>query len=97
MVHGMGLIVMIVLETRCVVISQVEWHEGVAIIYPIKFSTFQKGFNIMLNDWILSNSSSLGSSCVHTNAISKSKDVFKSLMLESVWVNVNYSFLVGNA
>lgn len=50
----------------------------------------------MLNDWALSNCCSLSSSSVYTNAITKSKDVFKSLVLKSIRIDINDSLSVSN-
>ena len=50
----------------------------------------------MLNDWTLSNCCSLSSCSVYTNAITKSKDVFKSLVLKSIRIDINDSLSVSN-
>jgi hypothetical protein len=39
----------------------------------------------------------LGSGCVDSNAISKGKDVFVSLVLEGIWVHINDSLVVGDS
>jgi hypothetical protein len=78
-------------------VAQVEWHECVSVIDGIQFLSFHELLQVVLDNWALVDSCSLGSSGVNTDAISKGKDVFESLVLESVRVDINNSFTVGNA
>jgi hypothetical protein len=50
----------------------------------------------MLDNWALMCGSSLCSSGVYSNTISKSEDVLELLVLESVWVYIYDSFFIGN-
>lgn len=92
----MGFVVMVVLETGCIRMSQKEWQEGISVIDSIQFFANHEVGQIMLNDWTLCNSSSLSSSSVDSNAISESKDVLESLVLKSIRIDVNNSLMVSN-
>lgn len=83
------------LEAGCVGVAQHEWEVGVSVIDSVKFFTCQILFEVVLNNGALMNSSSLSPGCVDINAISKSKNVFISFVLQSVWVDINQSFLIG--
>lgn len=51
----------------------------------------------MLNNGILTLSSNLSSSCWNVNAITESENVFESLMLKSVLININKTSLISDA
>jgi len=55
--------------------------EGVAIIDSVAVLAMQEVFQIMFDDWVLSNSSIHCSGCIDINTITESKDVFESLVL----------------
>lgn len=96
-IHGTWFIIMVVLEAGSIWVPKDEWHEGVTIIDSIQLFTFHELLNVVLNDWGLMDNSSLCSSCVNTDAITKSKDVLESLVLKSVWVYIDNSFFVSNS
>ena len=95
-VHRVRLIIVEVLEVRGIGVTKIERHEGVTIINSIKLAAFHELLNIVLNNWSLVNGCSLGSGGVNANAVTESKDVLETLVLKSIWVNVNNTLTVCN-
>lgn len=77
--------------------AKIEWHVCVAVIDSIQFLAFHELLDVVLDDWALVDGSSLSSGGVYSNAISEGEDVLESLVLESVWVNINDSLTVCDA
>lgn len=77
--------------------TEPEGHERVTIIDSVKVLTLKVLLQVVLNNWGLMDGSSLGSGCVNANAISESEDVFESLVLKSVGVNIYNTFLGSDA
>lgn len=96
-VHGSRLVVVVVLEVWCIRVSEPERHESVSIINSIQVLTLHELLNVVLDDWNLMDDGSLGSGGVNADAITKSKNVLESLVLESIWVNINNTFGVSNS
>ncbi len=96
MVHRVGLVVMQVLEVRGIRVAKIEGHESVTIIDSVEFLAFHELFNILLHNGSLMNGGSLSSCGVNTNAVAESKDVFKALVLKSVWVHIDNTLAISN-
>lgn len=90
------LVVVQVGEAGSVGMTKDEGHEGVSVVDSIQFLTFHELLNVLFHNWDLSSNSGLGSGSVNTDAITESKNVFESLVLESVWVNIDNTFTGSN-
>lgn len=75
--------------------TKIERHVGVTIINSIQFLTIHELLEIVLDDWSLMDGSCLGSCNVSSNTITESENIIESLVLKSVWVNVDNSFIIG--
>ena len=91
MVECSWLVVPQVLEASHVRVTNEEWHIGVAIIYSTKLSTLKVCLHIMFHNWCLSVGGMLSSSGLTINAITKSENVSESLVLQSIWANVDHT------
>lgn len=94
MVHGVRLVVVQMLEASSIVLSKDERHESVSIIDSISVFAFQVLKKIVLDNRVLSHSSVLGRGSSSGCTITKCKNVLKLLMLKSVLVNINKSFII---
>ncbi len=91
------LIVMQVLEAASIRVSQDEWHECVSIIDTIKLLALHKLLQVLFDDRSLMDCCCLSSGSVNSNTISETKDVFESLVLECVGININNTFTIGDS
>lgn len=94
-VHGSGLEVMKMLEVRGIGVSDVEGHEGVAIVDSVAVLAVDVVQNIVLDNGVLSHGGDVGPGGIPTDAVTESKDVLMLIVLESVSVNVDKSGGVG--
>ena len=85
-----------VLEVRGIRVAKIERHESVTIIDSVEFLAFHELFNILLHNGSLMNGGSLSSCGVNANAVAESKDVFKALVLKSVWVHIDNTLAISN-
>ena len=91
------LVIIQVLEAAHVRVSEVEWHIGVSVVDCTELFSFEEGLYIVLHDRCLNVGSVLSPRRLSIDAITESKNVGISLMLESVRANINHSILSGNA
>lgn len=85
------LVVPQVLEAGHVRVTNEEWHISVAIIYSTKLPTLEVCLHIIFHNWCLGVGGMLSSSGLTINAITKSENVGESLVLESIWANVDHT------
>jgi hypothetical protein len=90
-----GLEVVVVLEAGGVGVAQEEREEGVAIIDGVEFLAVHEVLQVMLYYWFLVDSSSLSSSGVNINTITKGKNVIVFFVLKGIWVNTDHTSFVG--
>ena len=95
-VESSWLIVPQVLEACHVRVTDQEWHVGVAIIDSAKLLTFKISLNVVFHDWGLNVGGMLRSSGLAINAITESKDVGESLVLEGVWAHINHTIVASD-
>lgn len=84
-------------ESSSMGVTHIEREIGKSIIDSIKFSSSKEFQKIIFDNWVLSHSSSVGSCGISSNGISESKDVFKSLVLKSILVDINETICISNA
>jgi len=82
-VHGVGFVVVVVLEIAGVGVAEVERHESIPIVDGVQIFALHELFQIVLHNWGLGNSSCFSSSSVNSNAITESENVLESLVLQS--------------
>lgn len=82
-------IVMEMREGSGVRVAHQQWPVGVSIVDTIAFFTFHKSQDIVLHNWALSLGSDLRSGNIRFNGITEGKNVVKSFMLKSVWINID--------
>ena len=97
MVLPVRLVVIEVLEAGGIGVAKEERHKCVTIINSIQFLSFHVIFEIMFNNWVLSNSSGIGSSSFNINAVAKGEDILESFVLESVGVHINQTIGASNS
>ena len=88
-------IIMQMLETCRIGMTQKEWHKSVSIINTVHFLSLKEFKNVVLYNWILSNCCRLSTSCFKTNCITKSKNIVIFFMLECIFVNINSTVSIG--
>lgn len=76
--------------------TKIEWHVCVSIIDSVEFFAFHELLKVVLDNGALMDGSSLSSGGIYSDAISESKDVLESLVLESVRVHVNNALAIGD-
>lgn len=84
------------LEVVSVGVAEVEWHVRITIIDTVQFFAIHELSNVVLDDWVLGMSSMLGSSGSSLNAVTESKDILESSVLEGIWVDIDEASVVGN-
>ena len=95
-VHGVGLVVVQVLEVGGVRVAQEEWHEGVTIIHSVELLAFHELLQVVLDHRGLCDGSRLSTGGLNTDAITESEDVLEALVLESVRVHIDDAIAVGD-
>jgi len=88
--------VIVMLEVVSIRVAEVEWHVSITIIDSVQFFTIHELSNVVLDDGVLGMSSMLGSSGSSLNAVTESKDVLISSVLEGIWVDIDEASAVGN-
>lgn len=96
MISGSWFVAPCVREAHHVRMWKEKWHVCISIIHCVTLFSVQKLFQVMFHNWCLTHSCRLCSCSISLNAISKCKDIFKSLMLESIGVDVNQTWMVSN-
>ena len=96
-IQSMRLVIVQVLEVASIRVAKVEGKEGVSVIDSVQFLAIHELLNILLDNRSLVYSSSLGSSCVDSNAISEGEDVLITLVLEGVGIDINDTFGICDA
>lgn len=97
MIIGSWLEVPGVLEAVSIRVAEIEWHVRVSIVDTVQLLTIHELLNVVLDNWVLGMSSMLSSSGISLNAVTKSKDILESSVLESVWVDIDEASVVGNS
>lgn len=88
--------VIVMLEVVSIGVTEVEWHVRITIIDTVQFFTIHELSNVVLDDGVLGMSSMLGSSGRSLNAVTESKDILESSVLEGIWVDIDEASVVGN-
>ena len=96
-VPGGGLIIVQVREASRLGHRQIKREERVAVVDGIHLLAVQVLQNVVLDHWVLSLRSVVGSSQLTSNTVTERKDVFITLMLESVFVDIDESERVTKA
>lgn len=94
MVHGVGLVVVQVLEAGGVVLTQDQRHEGVSVVDGVGVLTIHKLKKVVLDNRVLGHSGILGRGSTSGSAVTEGEDVLESLVLKSVLVNINKTLIV---
>lgn len=77
--------------------GEVERHVAVTVVNRIQLVTFHELLHVVLHYWALGNCC-VQCTCGSTlDAVSKCEDVVESLMLESVWVDIDKACAVSDA
>jgi hypothetical protein len=84
------------LEACSVRMRKVEWHVRETVINSIAFFAFHELLHVVLHNWALSVCCVLSSSCFSLDAVTESKNVFESLVLKSVWVDIYETRVISN-
>lgn len=95
MVVGVWFKVVEVREGSSMGVAHKKWEVRVTIINTVAFLTVHESHNVVFHYWALSHSGGGGSGDVASDSISESKDVFKSLVLEGKWVDINQTIRIG--
>ena len=83
-------------EWGSVRVAHVKWEIRISIIDSINFLSIHESKNIVFDNWGLGHCWSHSSSDVSSNGISESKDVFESLVLKGIWVNIDQTIGISN-
>ena len=84
------------LEACHVRVTNQEWHVGVTVVYCTELSSIEVCLQVVLHDWSLNVSSVLGTGGLTIDAISECEDVIESLVLQSVWADIDHTILSCN-
>jgi len=95
-VVSVGFVVVEVGERGGVGVAHEEWEVRVSIIDSIRILSVHESENVVFDDWALGHSGSARSSDVSSNSITKSEDVFESLVLEGIWVDIDQTIGVSD-
>lgn len=92
-----GLEVVQVREGGRVGVTEEKGHELVSIINSVQFLSIKILLDIVLDNWVLGNSSLLSSSGIKSNSISERENILKLFMLKSIFIDINSSISFSNS
>ena len=78
-------------------VAHEKWEVRVSIIDSIRILSVHESKNVVFDDWALGHGGSARSSDVSSNSITKSEDVFESLVLEGIWVDIDQTISVSDS
>ena len=77
-------------------VAHEKWEVRVSIIDSIRILSVHESENVVFDDWALGHGGSTGSSDVSSNGITEGKDVFESIVLEGVWVDIDQTIGISD-
>ena len=92
-----GFIVVEMREGGRVGVAHEKWEVRVSIIDAICILSVHESENVVFDDWALGHGGSTGSSDVSSNGITEGKDVFESLVLKGIWVDINQTISISDS
>lgn len=95
-VVGVGFVVVEMREGGGMGVAHEKWEVRVSIIDSIRILSVHESENVVFDDWALGHGGSTGSSDVSSNGITEGKDVFESLVLEGVWVDIDQTICISD-
>lgn len=84
-------------ESSSMTVAHIHWEVGVTIIDAIEFLSCHELQDVVLDNWVLSSSSNVGSCNVTSDCITPGKDVLVSFVLKSVLVDINETIRISNS
>jgi len=96
-VVSVGFIVVKMRERGRVGVAHEKWEVRVSIIDSIWILSVHESENVVFDDWALGHGGSTGSSDVSSNGITEGKDVFESLVLKGIWVDINQTISISDS
>lgn len=84
------------LEAGHVRVAEIEWQVSISIIDSAELFTLKVRSKIVLNNRSLMLGSDLGPGSLTVNAVTEGENVIVSLVLESVWANIDHSVGSGD-
>jgi hypothetical protein len=95
-VVAMGFIVVEMREGGSMGVAHEKWEVRVSIIDSIRILSVHESENVVFDDWALGHGGSTRSSDVSSNGITEGKDVFESIVLEGVWVDIDQTIGISD-
>lgn len=95
MVERCWLVIVQVSEFSGTAGAEEEWQLGVAVVDAVNFLSVQELEQVVLNNWVLTHGTDLGSRGLSSNAVTEGEDVLEARVLEGVLVDVNHALSVS--
>ena len=83
-------------ETSTVRSTEIGRHVLVTIVDSVALLTLEELENVILNDRVLADGTSVGSGGLARDAVTNGEDILKAVMLESVAVNIDHTLAVAH-
>ena len=95
-VVSVSFVVVEVGERGGVGVAHEKWEVRVSIIDSIRILSVHESENVVFDDWALGHGGSTRSSDVSSNGITEGKDVFESIVLKGVWVDIDQTIGISD-
>lgn len=97
MVVGCWLEVVQVAEVGGVGVAEPERLIRVTIVDTVAFLILEESDEVILNDWVLGDSGSVGASSFETDCVTEGEHILKLLVLKGVFVDVHHAVSISEA
>ena len=96
-VGGSGLEIVQVRESGAIGVAQPEWHVLVSIVDGVALLTLEELENVVLDDWVLVDGTSVGTGGLAADAVADGEDILVSVVLQGVAVDIDLAGGIADA